>query len=193
MGCTFVRRPLGIERNLNSGEIVAQVLEIQRYLDPLDKRVSSIVIMGSGEPFDNFDETMRFIEIINHEEGLNIGARHITVSTCGIVPKIYQFADMNTQVTLAISLHATTNAVRSLIMPVNRAYPLEQLIEAIKYYTEKTKRRVSLEFGLLNGVNDTIEEADRLAKLVRPLLCHVNLIPLTMSWNVVMKNHLWIK
>lgn len=179
MGCTFCASTLGgIERNLTSGEIVAQVMAIQRYLDETDERISSIVIMGSGEPFDNFKETMRFIEIINDEAGLNIGARHITVSTCGIVPKIYEFADLNLQVTLAVSLHATTNEVRSRMMPVNRAYPLETLIAAMKYYNDKTKRRISIEFGLVNGVNDTLEEADRLAKLVKPLFCHINLIPI---------------
>ncbi len=179
MGCTFCASTLGgIIRNLDAGEIVSQVVEMQKYLDKKSKRVSSVVIMGSGEPFDNFDNTMKFIEIINHEKTLNIGARHITVSTSGIVPRIYQFADMNLQVTLAISLHATTNAVRSMIMPVNKAYPLEKLIEAIRYYNDVTNRRVSLEFGLLNGVNDTVEEAKRLADLVSPLLCHVNVIPI---------------
>lgn len=177
MGCTFCASTLGgIIRSLDSGEIVSQVVFIQKYLK--NERVSSVVIMGSGEPFDNFDNTLKFIKIINDENTLNIGARHITVSTSGIVPKIIEFADLNLQVTLAISLHATTNAVRTLIMPINRAYPLEKLIEAIKYYNNVTNRRVSLEFGLLNGVNDSIEEAKRLARLVRPLLCHVNVIPI---------------
>jgi 23S rRNA (adenine2503-C2)-methyltransferase len=179
MGCTFCASTLGgVERNLESGEIVAQVVEIQKELDKRDKRVSSIVIMGSGEPFDNFENTMRFIELINDENTLNIGARHITVSTCGIVPRIYEFADLNTQVTLAISLHATTNVVRSTIMPINRAYKLEKLIEAIEYYNKVTNRRVSLEFGLLNGINDSEEEALRLTELIKHLLCHVNLIPI---------------
>jgi 23S rRNA (adenine2503-C2)-methyltransferase len=179
MGCTFCASTLGgVERNLEAGEIVAQVVEIQKYLDVDKGRVSSIVIMGSGEPFDNFNNTMKFIAIINDEHTLNIGARHITVSTCGIVPRIIEFADMNLQVTLAISLHATTNAVRSTIMPVNRAYKLEKLIESIEYYNQVTNRRVSLEFGLLNGINDSEEEAKRLADLIRHLLCHVNLIPI---------------
>lgn len=179
MGCTFCASTLGgVIRNLDAGEIVAQVIEIQKFLDRENKRVSSIVIMGSGEPFDNFVGTMKFIEIINDENTLNIGARHITVSTCGIVPRIIEFADMNTQVTLAISLHATTNAARSMIMPVNRAYNLEKLIEAIEYYNKVTNRRVSLEFGLLNGINDSEEEAHRLSKLIKHLLCHVNLIPI---------------
>lgn len=179
MGCTFCASTLGgVERNLDAGEIVAQVVMIQKYLDAQNERVSSVVIMGSGEPFDNFDHTMKFIDLINSEAGLNIGARHITVSTCGIVPKIYEFADRNHQVTLAISLHATENAVRSVIMPINRAYNLEMLLEAMEYYTKKTNRRISIEFGLLNGINDTQEEAERLAQLVKHLNCHINIIPI---------------
>ncbi|MDF2699731.1 MAG: rRNA ((2503)-C2)-methyltransferase [Haloplasmataceae bacterium] len=179
MGCTFCASTIGgVARSLDAGEIVDQVLEIQKLIDPDHKRVSSIVLMGSGEPFDNFENTMKFIDIINDEFTLNIGARHITVSTSGIVPRIIEFADMNSQVTLAISLHATTNITRSLIMPVNRTYPLEKLIEAIEYYNKKTNRRVSLEFGLLDGINDSEEEALRLANLIRHLLCHVNLIPI---------------
>ncbi len=186
MGCTFCASTIGgIVRDLDSGEMVSQVVEIQKLLDKDNKRVSSVVVMGSGEPFDNFYHTMKFIDIINHEKTLHIGSRHITVSTSGVVPKIYEFADMNSQVTLAISLHATTNAVRSMIMPINRAYPLEQLIDAVKYYNQVTNRRVSFEFGLLNGVNDTVEEAKRLANLVKPLLCHVNVIPI----NDVMETH----
>jgi len=179
MGCTFCASTIGgVARNLESGEIIAQVVEIQKYLDKEDKRVSSIVLMGSGEPFDNYDNVIKFIDSINDKETLNIGARHITVSTSGIVPRIYQFADLNNQVTLAISLHATTNEVRSRIMPVNKAYPLEELIKSIEYYNQVTNRRVSLEFGLLNGVNDSEEEAYRLAKLIGHLLCHVNVIPI---------------
>lgn len=179
MGCTFCASTIGgMIRNLDCGEIISQVLEIQKYLDKSNKRVSSIVLMGSGEPFDNFENVMKFIEVINDENTLNIGARHITISTSGIVPKIYQFADLNTQVTLAISLHATTNPIRSTIMPINRAYPLEDLIKSLKYYNKVTNRRISIEFGLLNGVNDTKEEALRLAKLIKHLLHHVNLIPI---------------
>ncbi len=179
MGCTFCASTIGgIERNLEVGEIISQVVEIQKYLDKVNKRVSSIVIMGSGEPFDNFDNTMKFINLINNEKTLNIGARHITISTSGIVPRIYQFADLNTQVTLAISLHASSDSIRNVIMPVNRAYPLGKLIDAIKYYNKVTNRRVSLEFGLLNGVNDSVEEAKHLAYLIKPLLCHVNVIPI---------------
>lgn len=178
-GCNFCASTIGgLIRNLESGEIMAQVIEVQKYLDKVQKRVSSIVLMGTGEPFDNYDNVMKFIDIVNGENSLNIGARHITVSTCGVVPKIYEFADLNSQVTLAISLHATNNTIRSMIMPVNRKYPLESLIDAVKYYNEKTKRRVTFEFGLLDGINDSVEEANRLAKLVKPLLCHVNVIPI---------------
>ncbi|ERJ13426.1 23S rRNA (adenine(2503)-C(2))-methyltransferase RlmN [Haloplasma contractile] len=179
MGCTFCASTLGgVQRNLEAGEIVAQVIYIQRLIDESDERVSSIVLMGSGEPFDNFDAAMKFIDIINDEHTLNIGARHITVSTCGVVPNIYRFADLNTQVNFAVSLHATTNAARSMIMPVNRKYPIEDLLESIKYYNQVTNRRVSFEFGLLNGINDTKEEAIRLAKLIKHLKCHVNVIPI---------------
>ena len=179
MGCTFCASTIGgVVRNLDAGEIFAQVIDIQKYLDKENKRVSSVVLMGSGEPFDNYTNTIKFIDLINDEKTLNIGARHITVSTSGVVPRIYDFADLNLQVTLAISLHATTNAIRSMIMPINRRYPLEELLKAVKYYNEKTNRRVTFEFGLLNGVNDSVEEAMRLASLVKPLLCHVNVIPI---------------
>ncbi|HEY8364042.1 MAG TPA: 23S rRNA (adenine(2503)-C(2))-methyltransferase RlmN [Haloplasmataceae bacterium] len=179
MGCTFCASTIGgVVRNLDAGEMMAQVVKIQKYLDEKNQRVSSVVLMGSGEPFDNYDNVIKFINLLNSENTLNIGARHITVSTSGIIPRIYDFANLNLQVTLAISLHATSNATRSLIMPVNRRYPLEELIKAIKYYNDVTNRRVSLEFGLLNGVNDSIEEAKKLANLVRPLLCHVNVIPI---------------
>lgn len=179
MGCTFCASTIGgMKRNLSCGEMVAQVIGIQRLLDTRKERIRSIVLMGSGEPFDNFEETIRFIHIINDPRGLGISQRHITVSTCGIVPKIYAFADLNLQVTLAVSLHATTDEVRSALMPINRAYPLADLIKSMQYYNERTNRRISIEFGLVNGVNDTIEEADRLAELVKPLFCHVNLIPI---------------
>ena len=179
LGCTFCASTIGgVVRSLEAGEIVAQVMMIQRELDKRNERVSSIVLMGSGEPFDNYDQAMKFIDIIKSEHTLNIGARHITVSTSGIVPRIYDFANLNNQVTLAISLHATTNITRSMIMPINRRYPLEELLKAVKYYNEITNRRVSFEFGLLNGINDSEEEAMRLANLVKDILCHINLIPI---------------
>ncbi|WP_071461170.1 23S rRNA (adenine(2503)-C(2))-methyltransferase RlmN [Bacillus massilinigeriensis] len=178
IGCTFCASTLGgLKRNLEAGEIVAQVVKVQQALDETNERVSSVVIMGIGEPFDNYDEMMSFLRIINDDEGLNIGARHITVSTSGIVPKIYKFADENMQINFAISLHAPNTEIRSRLMPINRAYKLPELMEAVKYYTSKTGRRISFEYGLFGGVNDQIEHAEELASLVKGLKCHVNLIP----------------
>ncbi|MDF2536055.1 MAG: rRNA ((2503)-C(2))-methyltransferase RlmN [Bacillales bacterium] len=179
IGCTFCASSLGgLIRHLEAGEIVAQVLKVQKILDESEERVSSVVVMGIGEPFDNYEQVISFIKIINHEKGINIGARHITVSTSGIVPKIYEFANENWQVNFAISLHATTDELRTKLMPINRAYPLVELMKAVKYYNEKTGRRVTFEFGLINGENDSVEEAERLAKLIKHLNCHVNLIPI---------------
>ncbi len=178
IGCTFCASTLGgLKRNLEAGEIVAQVVKVQKALDETEERVSSIVIMGIGEPFDNYDEMLSFLKIVNHEKALNIGARHITVSTSGIIPKIYQFADENMQINFAISLHAANSELRSKLMPINRAYKLPDLMEAVRYYTNKTGRRVSFEYGLFGGENDTVEHAEELAKLIKGLKCHVNLIP----------------
>ncbi|SDY74263.1 23S rRNA (adenine2503-C2)-methyltransferase [Evansella caseinilytica] len=178
LGCTFCASTLGgLKRNLEAGEIVAQVLKAQQYLDELDERVDSVVVMGIGEPFDNYEELLRFLRTINHDKGLNIGARHITVSTSGIVPKIYQFADEKLQINFAISLHAADAATRSKLMPVNRAFPLEKLMDAVKYYIDKTNRRITFEYGLFGGVNDSQEDAERLADLIKGIKCHVNLIP----------------
>jgi 23S rRNA (adenine2503-C2)-methyltransferase len=178
IGCTFCASTLGgLKRDLEAGEIVAQVVKVQQALDETDERVGSIVIMGIGEPFDNYDNMVSFLKIMNHEKGLNIGARHITVSTSGIIPKIYKFADENMQINFAISLHAPNTEIRSRLMPINRAYPLPELIKAVKYYIEKTGRRVSFEYGLFGKVNDQVEHAEELAKLVGGLKCHVNLIP----------------
>jgi len=178
IGCTFCASTLGgLKRNLEAGEIVAQVVKVQQALDEVGERVSSLVIMGIGEPFDNYDNMMSFLRNINHEKGLNIGARHITVSTSGIIPKIYQFAEEPLQINFAVSLHAPNTELRSKLMPINRAYKLPDLIEAIKYYTEKTGRRVSFEYGLFGGENDTVEHAEELAALIKGIKCHVNLIP----------------
>ena len=178
IGCTFCASTLGgLKRNLEAGEIVAQVVKVQQALDKTDERVSSVVIMGIGEPFDNFNNMLSFLKIINHDQALNIGARHITVSTSGIVPKIYEFADQNMQINFAVSLHAPNTELRSRLMPINRAYKLPQLMEAIRYYVEKTGRRVSFEYGLFGNVNDQVEHAEELAKLVKGIKCHVNLIP----------------
>ncbi|WP_435368046.1 23S rRNA (adenine(2503)-C(2))-methyltransferase RlmN [Neobacillus niacini] len=178
IGCTFCASTLGgLKRHLEAGEIVAQVVTVQQALDETDERVSSVVIMGIGEPFDNYDNMMAFLKIINHDKALMIGARHITVSTSGIVPKIYQFADENMQINFAISLHAPNTELRSRLMPINRAYKLDDLMKSVRYYIDKTGRRISFEYGLFGGVNDSVEHAEELADLLKGLKCHVNLIP----------------
>lgn len=178
IGCTFCASTLGgLKRNLAPGEIVAQMVFAQRVLDAEGERAGHVVVMGIGEPFENFDSLIKFIRIINHEKGLNIGQRHITVSTSGIIPKIYEFADLKLQVRLAISLHAPNSELRTKLMPINRAYPLPKLLDAAKYYVEKTGRRISFEYGLFGGVNDQQEHAVELANLVKPIFCLVNLIP----------------
>lgn len=178
IGCTFCASTLGgLKRHLEAGEIVAQVVKVQKALDELEERVSSVVIMGIGEPFDNYNNMLAFLKIINHDKGLNIGARHITVSTSGIIPKIYQFADENMQINFAISLHAPNSELRSRLMPINKAYKLDDLMKAVRYYIDKTGRRISFEYGLFGGVNDSTEHAEELAQLIKGLKCHVNLIP----------------
>lgn len=178
IGCTFCASTLGgLKRHLLPGEIVEQVVKVQQALDEKEQRVSSVVIMGIGEPFDNYDSMMQFLNVINHEKGLNIGARHITVSTSGIIPKIYKFADEQLQINFALSLHAPNQELRQQLMPIAKAYKLPELIEAVKYYTEKTGRRISFEYGLFGGVNDSVAHAEELAQLVKGIKCHVNLIP----------------
>jgi len=179
IGCTFCASTLGgLKRNLTAGEIVAQVVRAQASLDASGERISSIVIMGIGEPFENYDNVMKFLRLMNHEKGLHIGQRHITVSTSGIVPNIYRFADENTQINLAISIHAPNDELRSRLMPVNRRFPFADLIEACRYYTNKTGRRITFEYALMGEVNDQPEHAEQLAQVLKTLpLCHVNLIP----------------
>ncbi|WP_286231452.1 23S rRNA (adenine(2503)-C(2))-methyltransferase RlmN [Neobacillus mesonae] len=178
IGCSFCASTLGgLKRHLEAGEIVAQVVKVQKALDESDERVSSVVIMGIGEPFDNYDNMMTFLKIVNHDKSLNIGARHITVSTSGIIPKIYKFADENMQINFAISLHAPNTELRTRLMPINKAYKLDDLMKAVRYYIDKTGRRISFEYGLFGGVNDSTEHAEELADLVKGLKCHVNLIP----------------
>ncbi|MGE7110937.1 23S rRNA (adenine(2503)-C(2))-methyltransferase RlmN [Lysinibacillus sp. NPDC047702] len=178
IGCTFCASTLGgLKRHLLAGEIVEQVVKVQQTLDEVGERVSHIVIMGIGEPFDNYDAMMNFLKVINHEKGLNIGARHITVSTSGIVPKIYQFADEQLQINFAVSLHAPNQEARQKLMPIARAYKLDELMEAVRYYTQKTGRRVSFEYGLMSGENDSVEIAEELSALIKGIKCHVNLIP----------------
>ncbi|CAH8709662.1 23S rRNA (adenine(2503)-C(2))-methyltransferase RlmN [Paenibacillus thiaminolyticus] len=180
VGCTFCASTLGgLKRNLTAGEIVAQVITAQKMLDETNERISSIVIMGTGEPFENYDATMAFLRTMIHERGLNIGQRHITVSTSGIVPSIYRFTDENTQINLAISIHAPNDALRSKLMPVNRRYPFIEVMEALKHYQVKTGRRITFEYALIGGVNDKVEHAEELADVLKrmEMLAHVNLIP----------------
>jgi len=178
MGCTFCASTLGgVARNLTPGEIVAQVVESQKLLDKSDERVSSIVVMGSGEPFDNYDATIQFIKIANDEQGLKIGQRHITVSTSGIIPRIYDFANLQWQVGFAVSLHAPNDELRTRIMPINKKYSLNELMKACQYYTEKANRRITFEYALMGDVNDQDDHARELAKLIQGMKCHVNLIP----------------
>lgn len=175
MGCTFCESGrLKKVRDLKSGEIVRQILMIE---NDVNMRISSVVIMGIGEPFDNYDNIMDFIRIINDPSGIAIGARHITVSTSGIVPRIYDYANEAIQTNLALSLHAPNNVLRNKIMRVNKAYPLDDVLKALKYYIEKTNRRVTIEYLLLDGVNDTIDCAKELAHLIKGLNAYVNLIP----------------
>ena len=175
IGCSFCASGLlGKRRDLTSGEIVAQVLELERLSG---KKISNIVVMGIGEPFDNFDNLMKSLYTINHPWGLNIGARHITVSTSGIVPMIYKFADLKTQFNLALSLHAPNNELRTKLMKVNKAYPLADVMEAIKYYVKTTNRRITFEYIMLNGENDLPQYAHELSDLIRGINAYVNLIP----------------
>ncbi|WP_028545066.1 23S rRNA (adenine(2503)-C(2))-methyltransferase RlmN [Paenibacillus taiwanensis] len=180
VGCTFCASTLGgLKRNLTAGEIVAQVVAAQKILDETNERVSSIVIMGTGEPFENYEATMDFLRIMISEKGLHIGQRHITVSTSGIVPSIYKFADENTQINLAISIHAPNDKLRSKLMPVNRRFPFEDVMNALKYYQDKTGRRITFEYALIGGVNDQVEHAEELADVLKrmDMMAHVNLIP----------------
>lgn len=178
IGCTFCASTLGgLKRNLTAGEIVAQVVKCQQMLDEDGERVSSVVVMGSGEPFENYEATMDFMRTITHEKGLNIGQRHITVSTSGIVPNIYRFADEQTQINLAISIHAPNDELRSRLMPINRRYPFHEVIDACRYYVNKTGRRITFEYALIGGVNDQPEHAEELAKVLQDMICYVNLIP----------------
>ncbi len=178
IGCSFCASHLGgFKRNLSAGEITAQVVAFSRILSEDEARVGNIVVMGIGEPMDNLENVLKFIDIINDNEGLNIGARHITVSTSGIVPKIYELIEYPKQINLAISLHASNNEVRSKIMKINNVYSIEELMLATKAYIAKTNRRVSFEYIMLSGVNDSIEHAKELANLVFGVNCHINLIP----------------
>ena len=176
MGCKFCASTgINFIRSLTSGEIVEQIIAVEQ---DQNIRISNVVFMGIGEPLDNYDNVVNAIHIINNPKGLNIGPRHISVSTSGLVPKIYQLADENIQCTLSISLHATNNEKRSGMMPVNNAYPIEELIQACKDYIAKTNRRISFEYALAKDSNDNLDDAKELVKLLKGMLCHVNLIPI---------------
>ncbi len=178
MGCKFCASGLlKKKRSLSAAEMVSQVLYVQKELDATEDRVRNIVIMGIGEPFDNYDNAIKFMDIINSDLGLEIGARRITVSTCGLAPKIREFADGNYQYNLAISLHAPNDELRNKIMPINKVYPMDELLSALDYYSSKSNRRITFEYILLKGVNDTYECAKELANIVRGRNAYVNLIP----------------
>lgn len=176
MGCKFCAST-GIQfvRSLSAGEIVEQILAVEQ---DIGDKISNVVFMGIGEPFDNYDNVMHAIKIINNQKGLNIGARHISISTSGLVPMIYKFADEELQCTLSISLHATNDEKRNSMMPVNYMYNIEELMKACRYYIEKTNKRISFEYALAKDNNDNLEDAKELVKLLKGMLCHVNLIPI---------------
>ncbi len=176
MGCKFCASTgIAFVRSLTSGEIVEQILAVEQ---DIGEHISNIVFMGIGEPFDNYDNVMHAIRIINHQKGLNIGARHISISTSGLVPRIYDFANEELQCTLSISLHATTDEKRSQMMPVNNLYPLKELMQACRDYIAKTNKRISFEYALAKDNNDNLEDAKALVQLLKEMICHVNLIPI---------------
>lgn len=175
MGCTFCASTIGgVVRSLSNGEILGQVLRAQK---ETGERISNIVMMGSGEPLDNYDNSLKFIRMVNNENGLNIGQRHITLSTCGIVPKIRKLAKEDLQITLAISLHAPNDDIRRKTMPIASVYSIKELMEACKDYIDKTNRRITFEYALVNDLNDKKVHAEELSSLLNGMLCHVNLIP----------------
>lgn len=175
MGCSFCASGLKYKsRNLAASELVMQVVTAEKLSG---QKITHIVVMGTGEPFDNYDNVIKFIKIVNDPKGLQIGQRHITVSTCGIVPRIYDYANEPIRSNLAISLHAPNDELRTKLMKINKKYPLEEIIEACRAYFEKTSRRITFEYILLSGVNDSVELADQLSDLIRGLNAYVNLIP----------------
>ena len=175
MGCTFCATgKSGFSRNLTASEMLAQ---LQAEQQDNNIRISNIVLMGMGEPLDNFENVIRFLKLVSSENGMNIGMRHISLSTCGIVPKIYELADMKLQLTLSVSLHAPNDQIRSRTMPVNRKYNIDELLKACQYYVRQTNRRISFEYAMIDGVNDSVANAEELAKRLKGILSHVNLIP----------------
>lgn len=185
MGCKFCESGrLKKVRNLDASEMVMQILLVE---EDIGDRITHIVIMGIGEPFDNYDSVMNFVRIVNHPKGIAIGTRHITISTCGVVPKIYQFMEEDGQINLAVSLHAPNNSIRDKLMPINKVYKIEDVMEAIREYIKKTNRRVTFEYILLKGINDSVENAKELAKLIRGMNAYVNLIPYNETENLGFK------
>ncbi len=176
MGCRFCASTLdGVERSLTAGEMLSQIYQIQK---DLGQRISGVVLMGSGEPLDNYESVLRFIKLLNDPMGQNMGQRHMTLSTCGLIEKMYDLAEEQLQITLAVSLHAPNDEIRKQIMPVAKANPMDKLLQACQAYTDKTKRRLTFEYALMQGVNDSDECARELAHRLRQMLCHVNLIPM---------------
>ncbi len=175
MGCTFCATGQGgFTRNLTASEMLGQIISAQK---DLGIRISNVVLMGMGEPLDNYDNVLRFLRLATDNDGLCIGARHITLSTCGLVPRIYDLADSGFPVTLSLSLHAPYDELRSRTMPVNNKYPIEQVLSACRYYADRTGRRITYEYAMISGVNDSDQCAHALAQLVKGTLCHINLIP----------------
>lgn len=176
MDCAFCASTIGgLTRHMTSGEMLEEVMAVSR---DIGERISNIVLMGTGEPFDNYNEVIKFLKTVNNQKGLNVGMRHITISTSGLVPKIMEFAEEQLQCTLAISLHAADNPTRNTLMPINKKYKIEELMEACRHYIKKTNRRITFEYALIKGINDSDESAERLAKYLKGMLCHVNLIPI---------------
>ena len=182
MGCTFCASTgANFSRNLTAGEMLDQIMTMQQ---DSGNRIGHVVLMGIGEPLDNYDNVIKFLRIVNHPEGLMIGFRNISLSTCGIVPKILQLSEENIPITLSISLHSARDDKRSEMMPINRSFCIDKLISACKIYTERTKRRISFEYAMISGENDSEQDAKELAGLLKGMLCHVNLIPV----NIVQGN-----
>lgn len=175
MGCNFCASTMdGLIRNLTPAEMLDQILMIQK---DTKKRVDNIVLMGSGEPFDNFENVLKFLDLVNHEKGLNIGMRHITISTCGLVEKIKELSKQKPQINLAISLHSPTDEKRKTIMPIANKYSIDEILLACREYINETSRRITFEYSLVQGFNDTLEDAKSLSKKLKGMLCHINLIP----------------
>ncbi|MDF2892962.1 MAG: rlmN [Clostridia bacterium] len=176
MNCAFCASAIGgLTRHMTSGEMLEEVMAVSR---DIGERISNIVLMGTGEPFDNYKEVIKFLRTVNNQKGMNVGQRHITISTSGLVPKILEFAEEELQCTLAISLHAADNPTRNTLMPINKKYRIEELMDACRQYIKKTNRRITFEYALIKDINDSEESAYKLSNLLRGMLCHVNLIPI---------------